>query len=403
MDRKTAEVRRTEELLQWVFLCGSDVGVTQLPDGTLADRSARDGGEVPLVFRGKRQLNAVYGAILKDEEGKLGVLGIRKQGARSSSIEETRDLLAILVNQATVAVRNAQLYQQVPLSGFLKPLLERQRRFAHLPARARRRWVTGVAAALIVLFLVPWRLRVGGPARVLPASRSVVAAAVDGIVVSIDHREGDRVKAGDRIAQIEEQPFRAALAEAKAALEVSDRDLAWPGRLPTPALSSRPSRATTRRPPVLLSSSRRWRGRLSGRRLRASSSRRASKRKSDRCFRKGRSSASWPSSRITSPSRSPWTRQDSSLVRAGMPAAVKLNTFPTRTLQGEVARVGARILEEGKERFVIAEVAVPNPTGELRTGMLGRAKIRVGYHNIATLLVRKPARWIWAKIWPLLP
>ena len=39
----------------------------------------------------------------------------------------------------------------------------------------------------------------------------------------------------------------------------------------------------------------------------------------------------------------------------------------------------------------------------LKTGMLGTGKIRAGRRSIATLLLRKPARWLWRKIWPLLP
>ena len=52
---------------------------------------------------------------------------------------------------------------------------------------------------------------------------------------------------------------------------------------------------------------------------------------------------------------------------------------------------------------MIAEVKLPNTDGLLRTGMLGQSKIRVGYRSIAYLLLRKPARWFYGKLWPLLP
>ena len=57
---------------------------------------------------------------------------------------------------------------------------------------------------------------------------------------------------------------------------------------------------------------------------------------------------------------------------------VKLNPYPTRTFRGTVERVGARIREEGGERFVVAEVRLANPDGALKTGMLGRGKIVAG-------------------------
>ena len=50
-----------------------------------------------------------------------------------------------------------------------------------------------------------------------------------------------------------------------------------------------------------------------------------------------------------------------------------------------------------------AEVLIEGGGGEIRPGMLGVAKIHAGRRSIATLLLRKPARWLWSKIWPLLP
>ena len=59
--------------------------------------------------------------------------------------------------------------------------------------------------------------------------------------------------------------------------------------------------------------------------------------------------------------------------------------------------------EEAKERFVVAEVTLENADGALKTGMQGRGKIRAGTSNIATLLLRRPARWLYGKLWPFLP
>jgi multidrug efflux pump subunit AcrA (membrane-fusion protein) len=95
--------------------------------------------------------------------------------------------------------------------------------------------------------------------------------------------------------------------------------------------------------------------------------------------------------------------EDSSLLRPGQAVDVKVNPYPTRSFHGEVTRVGARIREEGKDRFVIAEVNLANSDGSLKTGMLGRAKVRAGQRKIITLLLRKPARWLYGKVWPLLP
>ena len=76
---------------------------------------------------------------------------------------------------------------------------------------------------------------------------------------------------------------------------------------------------------------------------------------------------------------------------------------PGRLFRGSVDRVGARLRQEGEERFLIAEVSIPNPDGLLKTGMLGTGKVSVGTRSVFTALFRRPARYLWNKIWPLLP
>src|SRR4029079_9609949 len=108
-----------EDLLEWTYFSGSDVPVAQQDDGTIQT----DRPETEEKFRAFFQLTgfrAFHALLLNDEEGKLGVLAFFRQKALGLE-EKARGLVAILVNQATVPVRNAQLYKQVPLPGFLKP------------------------------------------------------------------------------------------------------------------------------------------------------------------------------------------------------------------------------------------------------------------------------------------
>ncbi len=223
VDRKDPAVRRTEELLEWVFLSGQNVAVTRQEDGTIET----DRPETQEKFRGFFEASgrsAFYGVLLEDDEGKLGILSFESDEPLEFDAE-TRDLLQILVNQATVAVRNAQLYQQVPLPGFLKPLAERTRKLSAVPAGRRRSWAIGAAATLILLVLVPWNVRVVGPARAVPGRRIPVTAFVEGIVASVEHREGDAVAAGDVIATLKDDVYRAAFAEARAAEQIAEADL----------------------------------------------------------------------------------------------------------------------------------------------------------------------------------
>ncbi len=165
VDRKDPSVLRTEALLEWVYFGGANVAVTRLEDGTIStDRPETE--EKFRTFFDASGRNAFYGVLLEDDEGKLGVLGFEATEPLEFDAE-TRDLLQILVNQATVAVRNAQLYQQVPLPGFLRPLAERTRKLREQPASRTRRWALGGAVALALLAVLPWNVRVSGAARVV--------------------------------------------------------------------------------------------------------------------------------------------------------------------------------------------------------------------------------------------
>ena len=84
---------------------------------------------------------------------------------------------------------------------------------------------------------------------------------------------------------------------------------------------------------------------------------------------------------------------DIALVKLGQPATFKLNPFPTRTFGGVVTRLGARLREQGDDRFLVAEVRMDGGGEEIRPGMLGVGKISAGRRSIAYLLLRKPARY----------
>ena len=400
LDRKSPEIRRTEDLLQWVFLSGSDVNITEQEDGTVSAERPETEEKFRVLFR-ETGLKSYYAVILKDDEGRLGVLAFESREPIVYD-EETRDLLQILVNQATVAVRNAQLYQQVPLAGFWKPLLASRRRLFDIPQGRRLAWGLGALLVAIVLFFVPWRLRIGGPARVLPGRRSVVTAGVDGIVAAVMHREGESVPQGEVIATLNDESYRAALADAQAAYAVAESDVEKQrGTGNAAALFEAQSRTEELKARVAMEQQR-----FDFTRLRAPAAGvivtpRLEERVGQNLTRGSEFCVVADVGKVSVEVAVP--EEDSSLVQTGQPVDVKLNPYPTRSFHGQVARVGARIREEGANRFVIAEVDVANGDGALKTGMLGRAKIRAGHRRIATLLFRKPARWLYGKLWPLLP
>ena len=400
IDRKNARVQATEELLEWVFISGSDVAVAQDADGRIeTDRPETE--EKFRAFFSQSGFRSFHGLLLADEEGKLGVLAFFRKTPIIFGADQG-DLLSILVNQATVAVRNAQLYRQVPVPGFLKPLAERRRKFLELPSRRRLFWAIGAAAVLILLFAVPWRLRVGGPARVLPGRRAAVTAGVDGTVTSVLRHEGDTVKAGDVIATLDPESYRASLEDARAAYRIADSEVTrFREAGDSPNMFEAASRRDEAKAKLDLEEDR-----LNRTSLRAPTSGiivtpRIEERVGQLLTRGGEFCVIADSASVVAEVAVP--ESDAFLVHSGQPVALKLNSYPTRTFRGTVARPGSHVRLEEKESFVIAEVQVQNAESFLKTGMQGKAKISTERVPIAVAIFRDPIRWAWNKVWPVLP
>ncbi|HMA29798.1 MAG TPA: GAF domain-containing protein [Thermoanaerobaculia bacterium] len=400
MDRSRPDLKRTEEILEWVYGTGTDVNVTEADDGTLtADRP--ETAEKFRVFFRENKLKSFYGIVLKDEEGKLGVLAFESSEALDFD-PETRGLLQILVNQATVAVRNAQLYQQVPLVGFWRPLLRKRKEFLAISRGRRTTWVLSAAVLFVVLFLVPWRMRITGAARILPGKRAAVTAGVDGVVASVLKLEGDVVKQGDVIAVLEDERYAAAAAEARSAYQIAVADLA---RHRDSGNAAAAFEADSRKN-ELAARIAFEQAQLSGTRLVAPMAGvivtpRIQERVGQHLATGAELCVVADTGNVIAEVAVP--EEEIAFLAAGQSAGVKVNPYPGRTFGGTVTRVGSVVREEDKERYVVADIGIANPDGTLKTGMLGKAKIVAGRSNIALLFLRRPARWLYGKLWPLLP
>ena len=90
---------------------------------------------------------------------------------------------------------------------------------------------------------------------------------------------------------------------------------------------------------------------------------------------------------------------DVSLLSIGQNAAIKLNSYPMRTFRGKVAVVSLKGEAQGDTRVFFARVSVANSDGTIRTGMEGRAKISTGWRTSGYVLFRKPAIWLYSRVW----
>ena len=90
---------------------------------------------------------------------------------------------------------------------------------------------------------------------------------------------------------------------------------------------------------------------------------------------------------------------DAGLLHSGQKADLKFESFPERTYRGQVIVVSPQGVFKDTEPVFFARVGVTNSDAALRAGMQGRGKIVTGSRSAGVVMFRRPAMWIWAKLW----
>ena len=184
---KTPKMEELRKVMEWVAAQEGSVsadrheeGWAMSPDAEVADLTR---------FMEEHGYGGFHAIPLRDDQGCVGVLALLSEQAdflTASNLE----ILSILANQTTVAVRNARLYQEVPLASFLRPILKSKHRLEEV---THGRWVElAWKAALVIglLVIIPWKFRIQTNATVVPAERRVVSAEVSGVIKTVPVREG---------------------------------------------------------------------------------------------------------------------------------------------------------------------------------------------------------------------
>lgn len=172
---------------------------------------------------------------LQDDQGVVGLLGLESDEDEPPLDDDHDELVTILANQTTVAIRNAELYQRVPMIGVLEPMLGKAKQAADMGTR-RKRIRLGVIAALIIGgFVIPTPTWVSGDAELRPATPVAVRAPTEGTIREVLVDEGQRVSAGTVLGRIQDDVVRVELERtrsttqrlrAEAARARSEHDLA---------------------------------------------------------------------------------------------------------------------------------------------------------------------------------
>lgn len=396
---KDPKVKEWNDVIGWAGETGTEIYVSE-EDGQVDSDRAETREKFRAHFQSS-ETRSFYSLPLTDEEGQLGVLALESKTPRFLSASHL-ELLKIFAGQATVAIRNAQLYRQVPLIGALEPLAEKKRAFLAMP-KAKRTTVVAIGAALL-LFLIffPLQLKVGGGAYVSPTRTAPVSAEVDGIVERVNYREGDLVPSGAVVATLRSEEYLLNLNNARSRYDMTSRELTRVQAVSGAAAAQieRVKLDQTEREIAL------YQAKLEQTQIRAPMTgvivtpRLDEKR--GRFIRRGEA---FCETADTDPVviEAAIAEDDIGLVRPGQEVWLKANTFPQRKFIGRVTRISPQATVEQDAHVFIVRAEIDNPELDLRTGMVGRAKILTGSRSVGYVLLHDPLRWFQKKIWAWLP
>jgi transcriptional regulator with GAF, ATPase, and Fis domain len=338
---------------------------------------------------------------LRDEEGVLGVLVFESTAAEFAG-ENQRELAAILANQTAVALRNAQLYHQVPMVDALGALAARKQALLSLPRRKVQLWAGGAVLGLAALTLIHWPLRVVGHEPVFrPTALTPVRTLVDGVIERMLVQEGTVVQRGDPLATLR----ATALASGR---EATAADAATADRLASLAASRgdaaeerlhRLRAAALRRELALLDEELQLttvRAPGAGTVLTPRLAERTgtSLGEGDLLLLLGRTDTLELEFGVD--------QRDLLRVRPGQEVRLRVDALPQRTFPGTVVSIAPLpVTGEAGVRYPV-RARVANPDALLRPEMAAHARVLTDPASAATRVLREPVRWVrlaWWRLW----
>jgi len=389
------DVAPLNEILQWASLSEEKIHVRQHGEEIDSDRE-----ETRAKFRkyfAETGMRGFFAMPLNDDTGRVGMYAMESSDPDFLTPAHL-EILQLLASQATVALRNAQMYKEVPFISVIEPVLVRKRKF--MAMEKRRRTLVYALCGIGLLFLVafPLPFRVDGDAVVAPVRKAQVQPEAEGVVSKVLVHEGEAVQRGQVLGEMESWKDRSAVAGAEAkyeaallhmnrALASNDGTEAGVARVQADYWKSEVDRArqllarTEMRSPIDGVVATPHVENFAGRKL-----------------AQGDSFAE-----VLDTSRAvvdiAIDDTDAGLLKQGQHAAIKLNSYPTRTFRGAVVVVSPKAELRQDAPVFYARVAVENPDAAIRSGMEGRGKVRTGWYPAGYVFFRRPFLWVYGKIW----
>lgn len=389
------QVRTLKDMLEWASISSNEIYVTQRED-VIDDPRPETQAKFAAYFA-ETGMHSFYALPLIDDQGQLGLLSFESSDPDFLNTAHL-EIIKVLAAQATVALRNASLYREVPFINVLEPLLQRRRRFMAMAKHRRIATLALIGAAALFLIFCPFPMRVSGDSTVASARSAHIQSELDGVVKAVFVSEGDHVKQGQVLATMEDWDPRSDLAAAEAryseamaamnhSLSVGDGTEAGTERVKADYWNAELTRNRELLNRTLIRAP--FDGIITTPHVEDSVGRHLA--------HGDTLSDMVETAHVTVDVGV--AESDVSLVRNGDSASIKLESFPVHTFHGVVTVVSPRSEVASDHRVFLARVDVPNGEGLLRPGMQGLGKISVGFHPAGYVLFRGIGMWLWTKLW----
>ncbi len=339
---------------------------------------------------------SVYSAPLRKDKDLIGVTTFEFHQEKLS--EETRRVLDVLTGQLGPLLYLARLNARA----FRKRLMDGAAAAAKWAFGREHPWRRAGAAAAVALVLAAvfgrCEFAVKGNCQLQPALRRMYSAPFDAVIKAAPVRPGDLVKRGDTVLVFEQKDLRMQLREAEAKLVSTEKEMA--SYLAKGEVSDY-AEAKARRD-AFLAQTQLLRHRLSQTVVKSALS--GIVLTGDLRQHIGRPVRMGEELLTIAPLRQLLlevyvAQDDVAYVEPGQRGRFTTKAAPNVALPFVVGKVRpAPIVYQGENVYVV-EAVVENPSGALRSGMEGAAKILVGRRNVTWVATRKILNWLRLHLW----
>lgn len=396
VDRKSPDIANVESFLSWT---AAQEGVLEIRDTEAGDRTAATARALfGSTYFATSAARAVLVLPIRDADGELGRLlfEFRSPGVLEDWMREAAELLT---NEVALAIRNAQLYADVPFISFLEPLAEKRRQLLSLPRAALLRY--GIIAALVLGTLVLLRLPLRVTARdatVHAAVQRPATAGVEGIITEILVRDGEQVEAGQPLARLRNEDLLVRLAGTQGELRAAEqRRMAAEARGQAAEGAAAQARAAQLRDALTLLEAEA--GQLVVRAPAAGIVLTSRLEEHVGSLREAGEPVAWIGDAAWAEVRLRVAQHDVGAVRTGDRVRVRVAARPEVRYEGTVQAISPLPdMLDGQPVYTVRAL-LDNSDGMLRPGMNAAARVLAESRPLGSLIFRRPWRWIRMHLW----